>query len=161
METNLKYLTHETSLKSLYCILDSGFLKKSSETKNIGLSSETKGDKNYVYLGLSESVPLVGSVRLFLSPEILNNNNYYLNNEWKYGIDENTLKNYSKIIGRYSEILFDTHISLDTYLIKIVVPQYHEDVLLQLSKRKYMSHDILDLSKIKQKYHNLIQIVIE
>jgi hypothetical protein len=162
-----KHLSHVTSLNSLYIILSSGQIISRAKTGvAAGFSSATKGDPKYVYLSLDVQTPLVGNVKLVISPQILlDRSDYFLNADWYYGVTSESLRPDQLIdwlhqVKGPGEILFPDSIDLDPYLQEIVVPQLEPGLVAIIRKSNPQAKlTVLEMDRIPDKYKDLIKVV--
>lgn len=144
---NIPSITHVTSLNNLYKILNTGEMLSRTESGNDRLfSATTMGDPNYIYFSISTEKPLFGNATIYLKRDILlERNDYYLNTEWSYGVNSNSLRSYNllywlSLTNIFGEILFENKIYIDDYLEKIVIrtlPSYIIEILAQTDPKIY------------------------
>ncbi len=126
--------------KTLYKILDDGFLKSSSKTKNSKLYGNKKGT-SYIFLRIPIGVGSLATT-LILDEKLLLEHNFYLHTGWTGEVDKNEKKyigkelsssELSKILNKFekdihkigymslesNEILVKNNISLKKYLLEI------------------------------------------
>jgi hypothetical protein len=165
---SLPDLSHITTLDQLYIILQSGTLiSRSKSGAPRGLSSETQGNPNYVYLAKNtESAPLLGKAKIILSPQILlDRKDYILNTDWFYGPSEKSLPpsklfTWLQTVQGPGEILFLDDVNINPYLKEIQIPQLPPYLVQMIQKsNKHTPIPILNLSMIPSVYHPFIRII--
>lgn len=160
-------LYHVTTLNGLYSILNSGYIDVRNRTGAIGGFSPvghlSSGD--WVYLGLNPELPSPGekSIQLVLSSDILNDrNDYFLNYDWNYGKTSESLPatKLEEFLRHQnplrSEIIFESRIPIDKYLLLINVIQLPDNIL---QKIPLQYRNQLDIKKIPEKYRKVINII--
>ncbi len=128
--------------KTLYKILNDGYLKSSSKTKNSKLYGHKKGSP-YIFLKVPTGVGDMLTT-LILDEKLLLEHNFYLHTEWTGEVDKNEKKyigkelsssELSKILNKFeknihkslfdlnmsNEILVKNNISLKKYLLEIKI----------------------------------------
>jgi hypothetical protein len=118
--TNLAHsIFGNNQTKILYKILDDGFLKSSSKTKNSKLYGNNKGSP-YIFLKIPIGVGSMATT-LILDEKLLLEHNFYLHNGWTGEVDKNEKKyigkelsstELSKILNKFKkEIMKESFIS--------------------------------------------------
>ena len=144
---NLAHSIFDNNLATtLYKILNDGFLKSSSKTKNSKLFGDEKGSP-YIFLKIPIGVGSMATT-LILDEKLLLEHNFYLHIGWSGKVDKNdkkyigkdlTLSELSKILNKFekdiykegsstimsNEILVKNNISLKKYLLEIKIMRKH------------------------------------
>lgn len=162
----MEHLNHSTTLENLYSILSSGrLISRSQGNFKRNLSSENKGDPNFIYLTVeTEDVkPKLGSVNIQLKMQLLyDRKDYFLNTGWHYGITEATMTSdkvaeWLGMVGIYGEVLFQDAISIEPYLEKIIVRQLPGDILEKIGEHdKTVYQTLINYDRIPQKFKKYI-----
>jgi hypothetical protein len=173
MHNLLHSIWGNNQLNILYTILEDGFLKSSSKTKNIQLYGSKKGSP-YIFLKLPIGKNMILNT-LVLDEKLLLENNFYLHTGWsgevnkdekKYIGKELTQLQLSKILNNFekdihkflsklnpifafnaNEILVKNNISLKKYLLEIQI------VKVMADKNPKILENIKNI--IKTKYPNV------
>ena len=143
------YLIHSTDENNLINILEDGYLKPSSKTKNIRMYGQKKGSK-YIYLRLNKKND-IGN--LYFDFKFLLTCTFYLNIGWKGEITEETIKVRGQDLTE--EKLKDL---LKKFSVK--TQKYYKDFVKKNQIPIMMSNEILIKKNISlQKYLNKIFII--
>lgn len=165
--TGGRKLYHLTTLDGLYKILQSGYLKSRGNTGVVPGFSPANNEQSggWIYLSMNEKLPPPGriSVQLVFSPKLLlDRYDYFLNYKWSYGKTSDSLppeqiQEFIKKQDYTSEIIFKNEIPLEDYLLHINVVQLPESIIQNIPKE--YRPEIIDLTKVPQKYRNIVSIL--
>lgn len=163
------YVYHLTTIDGLYAILESGYIRPRKKTgAEVVLSPATSRSSsgNYAYVSLNSTLPSPGKtpVQLVLSSSLLyDRKDYHLNYEWSYGklgssLSSNHLEEFlHRHNPLYSEIIFESGIAIDPYLVGINIAQ----MPLKISNMIPPEHRLptVNLNRVAGDYRKLIKII--